>query len=115
MSPAPPRVSLIVPTYNERDNIVPLLDRVRAALAGRLFEVLVVDDDSPDRTWQVAEAYAAEHPEVRVICRHGKRGLSAAIVEGFDQARGAMLAVMDADLSHDPALLPALTDAVAET
>src|SRR5262245_7238426 len=112
MSPAPPRVSLIVPTYNERDNIVPLLDRVRAALAGRAFEVLVVDDDSPDQTWRVAEAYAAEHAEVRVICRHGKRGPSAAIVEGFDHARGAVLAVVDADLSHDPALLPALIDAI---
>jgi dolichol-phosphate mannosyltransferase len=113
MSPAqPPLVSVIVPTYNERDNIVPLLDQVRAVLAGRAFEVLVVDDDSPDATWQVAEAYGGAHPEVSVLRRQGKRGLSAAIVEGFDRARGAVLAVMDADLSHDPALLPALVDAV---
>jgi len=108
----PPLVSVIVPTYNERDNIVPLLDQVRAALAGRAFEVLVVDDDSPDGTWQVAESYGVAHPEVGVLRRLGNRGLSAAVVEGFARARGVVLAVMDADLSHDPALLPALLDAV---
>lgn len=107
-----PLASLIVPTYNERDNVVPLLDQVRAALADRAFEIWVVDDDSPDETWRVAEAYGAAHPEVAVLRRRGERGLSAAVVEGFRHARGAVLAVMDADLSHDPALLPALIDAV---
>ena len=109
-----PLLSLVVPTYNERDNIVPLLDAVRAAMAGRELEVWVVDDDSPDLTWQLASQYAQQHPEVSVIRRVGARGLSAAVVEGFEKCRGDLLAVIDADLSHDPDLLPKLADAVAD-
>ena len=107
------RVSLIIPTYNERDNIVPLLDAVRSSMAERQLQILIVDDNSPDGTWEIAENYAALHPEVSVIRRIGERGLSAAVVEGFKQSNGELLAVMDADLSHDPALLPKLVDAVS--
>lgn len=105
-------VSLAVPTYNERENIIPLLDQVRAAMRGRALEVWVVDDNSPDGTWQVAEEYSTAHPEVSVVRRVGERGLSGAVIEGFRRARGELLAVIDADLSHDPALLPSLVDAV---
>jgi dolichol-phosphate mannosyltransferase len=105
-------VSLIVPTYNERENIIPLLDQVRAAMRGRALEVWVVDDNSPDGTWGVAEEYRRSHPEVAVVRRVGERGLSGAVIEGFRRARGDLLAVMDADLSHDPALLPYLVGAV---
>jgi dolichol-phosphate mannosyltransferase len=107
-----PRISLVVPTYNERDNIVPLLDAVRESMVGRDLEVWVVDDDSPDHTWEIAADYAMRHSEVSVIRRLGARGLSAAVVEGFLRSTGELLAVMDADLSHDPALLPKLVDAV---
>jgi dolichol-phosphate mannosyltransferase len=109
----PAIVSLVVPTYNERDNIVPLLEAIRAAMAGRSLEVWIVDDDSPDRTWELASDYARSHPEVQVIRRTSKRGLSGAVIEGLRRARGDFLAVMDADLSHDPALLPRLVDAAA--
>jgi dolichol-phosphate mannosyltransferase len=105
-------VSVVIPTYNERDNVVPLLEAVRAAMAGRELEVWIVDDDSPDLTWERASGYARSHPEVHVVRRTGERGLSAAVIEGFRRARGDLLAVMDADLSHDPALLPRLVDAV---
>ena len=105
-------VSLAVPTYDERENIVSLLDQVREAMRDRALEVWVVDDDSPDGTWQVAEEYGRSHPEVAVVRRVGERGLSGAVIEGFRRARGGLLAVMDADLSHDPALLPSLVDAV---
>jgi dolichol-phosphate mannosyltransferase len=108
-----PLVSVVIPTYNERDNLVPLLDQVRAALHMRAFEVWIVDDDSPDGTWQIAAAYGAVHSEVKVLRRWMERGLSSAVIAGFEQARGRVFAVMDADLSHDPALLPALVDAVA--
>jgi dolichol-phosphate mannosyltransferase len=108
----PPLVSLVVPTYNERDNISRLLDEVRAAMAGRPLEVSVVDDDSPDRTWEVAGQYGQRHGEVSVIRRTARRGLAAAVSEGFARSRGDILAVMDADLSHPPALLPHLSDAV---
>ena len=113
MSLVAPLVSLVVPTYNERDNIVPLLEAVRGAMAGLGLEVWIVDDDSPDRTWELASEYARSHPEVQVIRRTSERGLSGAVIEGFHRARGDLLAVMDADLSHDPALLPRLVDAVA--
>ena len=105
-------ISVVIPTRNERDNIVPLLDAVRSGLAARSFEVWIVDDDSPDRTWEVASTYAKSHPEVFVIRRIGERGLSSAVVAGFIKSSGEVLAVMDADLSHDPALLPQLIDAV---
>lgn len=108
-----PLVSLVIPTYNERDNVLPLLEAIRGAMAGRGLEVWIVDDDSPDRTWELASDYARTHPEVRVIRRTSERGLSAAVIEGFHRARGDLLAVMDADLSHDPALLPRLVDAIA--
>jgi dolichol-phosphate mannosyltransferase len=105
-------ISLVIPTRNERDNIAPLLDAVRAELSGRNFEVWIVDDDSPDRTWEVASTYANSHPEIFVLRRIGERGLSSAVVAGFMKATGDVLAVMDADLSHDPSLLPRLIDAV---
>jgi dolichol-phosphate mannosyltransferase len=108
----PPLTSLVIPTYNERDNLVPLLDAVRGAMAGRDHEIWIVDDDSPDGTWEAAARYGEAHPEVRVIRRTTARGLSGAVIEGFRRATGDVLAVMDADLSHDPALLPRLVDAV---
>ena len=106
------RISLVIPTRNERDNIVALLDAVRAAMSGRDFEIWVVDDDSPDRTWELVSAYALSHPEVFVLRRFGERGLSSAVVAGFKSAQGGVLAVMDADHSHDPHLLPRLIDAI---
>ncbi|MBN8526788.1 MAG: glycosyltransferase family 2 protein [Planctomycetes bacterium] len=107
-----PAISLIVPTFNESRNLPVLVERVAAALQGRTFEIIVVDDDSPDRTWEVAEGLAARFP-VRVFRRIGKRGLSSAVVDGFAAAKGEALAVIDADLQHDPAVLPRLVDGLA--
>jgi dolichol-phosphate mannosyltransferase len=107
-------LSLIVPTYNEALNIVPFAEAVRSALSGRTFEIIVVDDDSPDLTWQIAAEYTKAHPEVRVMRRRGVKGLSAAVMDGFAVSRGDVLGVMDADLSHDPGILPALWKAVEE-
>jgi dolichol-phosphate mannosyltransferase len=106
------KVSLVVPTYNEAENVVKLLDLVLDAMQGRDFEAWVVDDDSPDGTWRAVESYRAAHPGVELIRRIGKRGLSSAVIDGFSHAKGDVLCVMDADLSHDPALLPRLVDAV---
>ncbi|MEZ5322593.1 MAG: glycosyltransferase family 2 protein [Microthrixaceae bacterium] len=100
-----PRLSVVTPTFDEADNVVPLLEGIANALAGVTYEVIVVDDDSPDRTWQVAESYATTHPEVRVLRRFSDHGLSSAVMAGFEAARGAMLAVIDADLQHDEAAL----------
>ena len=112
---ARPYFSLVVPTYNEAENIVPLLEALRGSLAGTPHEVLVVDDDSPDRTWALAEDYARRSGEpVRVLRRMKDRGLSAAVIAGFDASSGEVLGVMDADLSHDAGLWPNLLKAVRD-
>jgi glycosyltransferase involved in cell wall biosynthesis len=98
-------LSLIIPTYDEALNIVPLLESLRSALEGREFEIIIVDDDSPDLTWQIAGRYAQRHPEVRVVLRRARKDLSGAVMEGFAASKGDVLGVMDADLSHDPAIL----------
>ena len=87
------------------------MPRLATALATRTWELIVVDDGSPDGTADLAESYAREHP-VRVIRRPGKAGLASAVLAGFGQARGDVLAVMDADLSHPPEALPRLADAI---
>jgi dolichol-phosphate mannosyltransferase len=99
------RLSLVIPTYNETQNLPSLLDRLDGLLEpvlGDAYELLVVDDDSPDRTWELALAERAAHPRVRVIRRQGEKGLSTAVIRGWQAARGEILAVMDADLQHPP-------------
>lgn len=102
---------VIIPTYDEADNLAPLVAAVRAALAGEAFRILVVDDASPDGTGAIADRLAAEHLEVGAMHRTRKAGLAGAYVAGFSHAlaTGAgHLIEMDADFSHDPADLPRL-------
>lgn len=106
---------MVVPTYQEAENIETLLRSVRAAVAE--LQVLVVDDDSPDRTADLAEKVGAEIGGVEVLRRSGKAGLGAAYRHGFRHALDAgheVVIQMDADLSHDPAVLPALIAALRE-
>lgn len=107
-------LSVVIPTYNERQGIEELLNRLAGvqALVAEGLEVLLVDDRSTDGTDEWAEAYFARAPFGRVIRRQGLRDLSQAVLEGIRQARGELIAVMDGDLSHPPELLPALADAV---
>jgi dolichol-phosphate mannosyltransferase len=101
-------ISVVLPTYNERDGIVPLVAEILAvARRARLdAEVVVVDDDSPDGTAAaLAEGFGSE-PAVRVLVRRGERGLATAIHRGLQEARGDVLVVMDSDGNHDPALVP---------
>lgn len=100
------RTSLVLPTYNEADNLPQLLTLLGDKSLGCVDEIIVVDDNSPDGTWEIVESYGRKDPRVRGIRRVGRRGLSGAVVEGFQAARGDILGVMDADLSHDPAVLP---------
>lgn len=102
-------VCVIIPTYNERENITELVTRILALDIGA--RVIIVDDNSPDGTGDIAEELARQNPRVDVIHRPGKLGLGAAYVAGFKQglAAGAdRLITMDADFSHDPAYIPAL-------
>jgi dolichol-phosphate mannosyltransferase len=109
-----PELSLVVPTYNEADNITALVRRVDEALAPNCrYELVVVDDDSPDGTAEVARALSAEYP-VRVVVRHNERGLASAVLEGFRHARGDVLGVIDADLQHPPEMTPDLLRCVRD-
>ena len=112
-TPAPqpataPELSVIVPAFNERDNIVPLVQKLDAALAGRRWEVIFVDDDSPDGTADRVREMARRDDRVRCIQRIGRRGLSSACIEGLLSSSAPYQAVMDADLQHDETLLPAM-------
>ena len=104
-------LSVVVPTYNEAGSLPTLAERLHTALTGRDWELIVVDDGSPDGTADVAAALAPRIP-VRVVRRAGKAGLASAVVAGFDAARGDVLLVMDADLSHPPEVVPALVEAL---
>ena len=107
-------LSLIIPTYNERNNIVPLIRRVTMTLekvAGG-FEIIVVDDDSPDETWKVAEELTTENPHLRVIRRKNEKGLATAVVTGWKAARGNILGVIDGDLQHPPERLTELLSSI---
>ena len=96
---------IVVPTYNERDNISELVERVFAGMDGVDWEMIIVDDDSPDGTAQVARAIGLRDPRIRVVRRIGRRGLSSACLEGMLASNATYLAVIDADLQHDPLLL----------
>lgn len=96
-----PQLSVIVPTFNERDNVTALFHRLETALAGAPWEVIFVDDNSPDGTWDVVRGLARQDPRVRCVRRIGRRGLSGACIEGILAASAPYAAVIDADLQHD--------------
>jgi len=106
------RLGIVLPTYNERGNLRGMVDRLDAALAGTTFEVIIVDDNSPDGTADEARAIAQDDSRVRVIQRIGRRGLSSAAIEGMCATAAPVVAVMDADHQHDPALLPQMLAAI---
>jgi dolichol-phosphate mannosyltransferase len=99
-------LAIVVPTFNERENVLPLLAKLDAALRGIEWEVIFVDDDSRDATAGAARSVARERSNVRVLQRIGRRGLSSACIEGMMATAAPYIAVMDADLQHDETLLP---------
>jgi len=105
-------VSIVVPTFNEAENIEHVISRCREALEGRDYELIVIDDDSPDETWRVARAAGESSDRIRVIRRRSERGLGTAVAEGFDRARKGFCVVIDADLQHPPELIPELLNHV---
>src|SRR6202051_4110378 len=100
------QLSVIVPTFNERDNVTTLFHRLETALAGTAWEVIFVDDNSPDGTWDVVRGLARQDTRVRCIRRIGRRGLSGACIEGILASSAPCVAVIDADLQHDETQLP---------
>jgi dolichol-phosphate mannosyltransferase len=112
----PASVWLIIPTFNEAQNIEPIVDAAREQLPDSR-RVLIVDDSSPDGTGQIADRLAAEHEDVEVLHRASKEGLGPAYLAGFEHALGAgaeFVMQMDADFSHDPADLPRLLEAAQD-
>ncbi|WP_293338651.1 glycosyltransferase [Microcoleus sp. CAWBG58] len=100
--------SLIIPTYNECKNIKTIVEKLSQLLDGSIpgnYELIVVDDNSPDRTWEVALSLMAEYPQLQVMRREDERGLSTAVIRGWQAARGEVLGVIDADLQHPPETL----------
>jgi dolichol-phosphate mannosyltransferase len=98
-------LSLVLPTYNEAVNIAVVVEQLVISLdavPALTYEIIIVDDDSPDRTWEKALELSRQYPQVRAIRRHGERGLSTAVLRGWQSARGEVFGVMDADLQHPP-------------
>ena len=102
------KLSLILPTYNEGGNIESIIGIISqlldAVIAGE-YELIVVDDDSPDRTWKIAADLCSDYPQLRVMRRTTERGLSTAVIRGWQVARGEILGVIDADLQHPTEIL----------
>jgi dolichol-phosphate mannosyltransferase len=108
----PAELAVVVPTFNESQNVAELLRRVATALEGVSWELVFVDDDSPDGTARVARAFARRDARVRVVHRLGRRGLASACIEGVMATSAPFVAVMDADLQHDESLLPRMLAAL---
>ncbi|MCU1325816.1 MAG: Dolichol monophosphate mannose synthase [Bryobacterales bacterium] len=103
-----PELAVVAPTYNEAENVRPLLDVLEVALVGIDFEVIFVDDDSPDGTADVVRSISQRSPHVRILQRINRRGLASAAVEGAMASSAPYVAVIDADLQHDERILPVM-------
>ena len=114
LRPAPPptELTVVVPCYNERANVAPMVARLEAALAGIAWEAVFVDDNSPDGTAEAVRAIAHTDPRVRCLRRLGRRGLASAVIEGAMASSADYVAVIDGDLQHDETQLPALLRAL---
>jgi len=102
-------LSIIVPTYNERENLPILIERTSNILKNTIkYEIVVVDDNSPDRTWEIALDYKKRGYPVKLVLRPRKMGLGSAIMDGIKNSQGKYIIVMDADLQHPPEVIPKL-------
>ena len=110
-------LSLVVPTFNEIENLREFLAAVRVTLDEALparYEVIVVDDDSPDGTWEAAARLAADFPQLRVVRRIGETGLARAVMRGWQVGRGAVLGTINADFQHPPEVLARMIERLSE-
>ena len=111
------KLSLVIPTYNESQNvqeIVRLLSQLLDRVIPREYELIVVDDDSPDHTWKLAQELIGDYPQLRLIRRVEERGLSSAVIRGWQAAKSQVLGVIDADLQHPPEVLLQLWEAIEQ-
>src|SRR5882757_2296557 len=108
----PVELTVILPTFNERGNVEPLIARLETVLAGVAWEAIFVDDDSRDGTAEHVRTISRSKPYIRCLQRIGRRGLSTACIEGVLASSAPFIAVMDADLQHDESLLPRMLAAL---
>src|SRR5207237_5231149 len=109
-----PELCVVVPTFNERDNVEILIEQLDRVLRGSDWEVVFVDDDSPDGTARHVRALAERDRRTRCIRRIGRRGLSSACIEGMLSTSAPLIAVIDGDLQHDESLLPRTRDTLKQ-
>ena len=96
-----PNLSIVIPTYNERENISKMLGKLRKTLKNVKYEIIFVDDNSPDGTSDEVKAFMQKSPNIHLIHRIGRRGLSGAVIEGIFASNSSLVGVMDGDLQHD--------------
>lgn len=96
------KVSVILPTYNEKDNVLPLILDIQSQLNNQEYEIIVVDDDSPDGTWRIVQELEEKDDRIHILRRCGRSGLASAISEGIELSSGDVVVWMDADLSMPP-------------
>jgi glycosyltransferase involved in cell wall biosynthesis len=114
---ASPELSLVIPVYNERENLPPLIAEIAAALdgAGRSYEVVAVDDGSTDGSLETLKALKRDHPQLHIVAFERNAGQTAAFAAGFRAARGRVVVTLDADLQNDPADVPRVVEALERT
>lgn len=105
------KISVVLPTYNERDNIEPLIEAIHTSISNFDHEILVVDDNSPDGTYQLIASL--EYPYVKPILRTVNRGLASSIRYGLEHAEGNIFVIMDSDFNHQPKYLPFMLQALS--
>lgn len=102
------KISVILPTYNEEGNIIPLIDKVKKYLKSKIYEIIVIDDNSPDNTAKLVAEKFSKDKRVRLFIRKDNRGLATAIRYGIEKSKGNLVIGMDTDFNHNPELLPIL-------
>src|SRR5437016_14300961 len=107
------KLSIISPTYNEGENVGRHIVELERIIHGTDYEILISDDDSPDQTWARVEEIGRRNPRVRALRRTCNRGLGPSVVDGFSSATGEAVACIDADLQHDPKVLPRMLKEVS--
>ncbi|MGB3691800.1 MAG: glycosyltransferase [Spirulinaceae cyanobacterium] len=117
VSTAKKKLSLILPTYNESKNLPLIIPQLISLLDSKIpenYELIVVDDDSPDKTWEIAQSLLPKYSQLKVIRRQEEKGLSTAVIRGWQASQGKILGVIDADLQHPPEILLSMLNTIEE-